>query len=55
MSWCLLVAELMLMLLVVDMLKFAVAVVVAAVADLGYRWGIVVNRRDVHFVARDFS
>lgn len=53
MSWCLLVAELMLMLLVVDLLKFAAAVVVAA--DLGYRWGIVVNRHDVHFVALDFS
>lgn len=43
----------MLMLLVVDMLKFVVVVAVAA--DLGYRWGIVVNRRDGHFLARDFS
>jgi hypothetical protein len=52
MSLCLLVAELKLMLLVVDMLKLAAAAVVVAA---GYRWGIVVNHRDVHFLARDFS
>jgi hypothetical protein len=30
-----------------------VVVVVAAVVECGYRWGQIVNRRDVHFVVLD--
>jgi hypothetical protein len=53
MSWCLLVD--VLMLLVVDLLKFAVVAAVVVVVDHGYRWGIVVNRRDEYFLVQDFS